>query len=60
MNGGKGKGYGGKGFGKGKGGGRGFGTGATDGRLPEGMEIIKRPMVHYRDLDNPDDDELFK
>jgi uncharacterized membrane protein YgcG len=62
------------GFGKGggKGYGKGFGKGAHHdgppvgrgggGGLPpppEGAEVVKRAVVTYRDLDAPDDDELF-
>ena len=68
---GKGKGYGdgGKGYGKGdgKGYGKGFGGDFTPPPLregpppppPEGAEQIGRSMVAYKDLDAPDDDELF-
>jgi len=60
---------GGKGFG-GKGGmmmgGKGLGGGPPIGRgggrpppPPENAEVIKRPVVTYKDLDAPDDDELF-
>ena len=58
---------GGKGdFGKGMGGGMGYGPPGMGGRgggrappPPEGAMVINRPMVTYRDLDAPDDDDLF-
>ena len=53
-----GKGYGGKGYGgKGYSGGRG-GGGAPLAPPPDAA-LIDRPMVTYRDLDAPDDDDLF-
>ena len=63
--GGRGKGFGGKGFGKGYG--KGYdGMGPPMGRgggapppPPDGAEVIRRPVVQYRDLDAPDDDDLF-
>jgi len=63
-----GKGFGkgvGKGFGKGYFAGKGLGGmpyGRGGGRAPpppEGATLIDRPMVTYRDLDAPDDDDLF-
>jgi len=64
---------GGKGYGKGKGkggkwdgeyGGSPFGKGGGGGRVaslepPPGTAPIDRPVVTYRDLDAPDDDDLF-
>ena len=57
---------GGKGFGKG-GYGKGYdsnygppvGRGGGMPPPPEGAEVVSRSMVTYRDLDAPDDDDLF-
>ena len=59
----------GKGGGKGFVDGKGFGGGPPMGGRggspgvrpppPEGAQVIRRPMVQYKDLDAPDDDELF-
>ena len=63
---GRGRGYdGGKGFG---GDGKGYGRGGGGPPMgppgerpppPDGAEVIRRPMVQYKDLDAPDDDDLF-
>ena len=57
FDGGKGKG---KGWGKGAPG-RGGGRGGGGGRLPPPPDaaVIDRPIVQYRDLDAPEEDDLF-